>query len=247
MKKAKKIIYPFCFAIILIAVWNLWKIKKSTEKTEELYAALASQAEAEQEEAATDQNQTVVNPWLLKLQQQNRELAGWIRIPGTEINYPVMQTESDNDYYLTHDFNREENVHGALFLDVNCSIRDSENLIIYGHNMKDGTMFQNLMGYKDADYCNANGRIRLDLPEESSWYQLLFVMLLSEADAEKFPYYKCIDLSNEEIYQGFLTQCSRYAIWQNGSLPEPGTRLLTLSTCEYSEENGRLVVVAQIS
>lgn len=247
MKKIKKILYPICAVIILFAMWNLWEIRSSTEKTEELYTELAEQAG--EKRAAVDKKESaaaqLINPWLDELKKQNPDLVGWIRIPDTVIDYPVMQTETDNDFYMDHDFDRNENAHGALFLDVNCRIGKAENLIIYGHHMKDGTMFQNLMKYKEAEFCENNGTIRFDTPEESAVYQVIFVMLLSEKDAEKFPYYKCTDLSDQEIYQGFLTQCSRYAIWQSEDLPSPGTRLLTLSTCEYSSENGRLVVVAK--
>lgn len=258
MKKAKKILYPICAVILLIAVWNLWSIKSSTVHTEKLYNTLAERTESGNEQKKepdeTEQNaadnesaasKKIANPWLTELQKENEELAGWIKIPDTAIDYPVMQTGSDNDYYLTHDFNKEENVHGAPFLDVNCQIGTSENLIIYGHNMKDKTMFQNLMLYRDASFCESNGVIEFDTPEESRKYQVIFVMLISEKEAESFPYYKYIDLSDETLYRNFLEQCSRYAIWQSKSLPEPGTELLTLSTCEYSRQNGRLVVVAK--
>lgn len=259
MKKIKKILYPICAVGILFALWNLQKIDQSTKRTEKLYHELAKQWEQERKTTGSKEagdkdagmvetergGASVANAWLLDLQQQNQELAGWIRIPDTEIDYPVMQTKEDNDYYLTHDFEREENVHGTPFLDVNCKIGESENLIIYGHHMKDGTMFQNLMLYEDPKYCESNGIIEFDTPEESQQYQVIFVMLLSEEDTGDFPYYKCTDLAKEELYQGFLTRCSQYAIWQSNDLPDPGTQLLTLSTCEYSRENGRLVVVAK--
>lgn len=259
MKRMKRILYPICALLLAFAVWKLYGIERSTKDTEQLYGDLAQQAKAEQEQqsdagesdsgtedgtAAQDGTDTA-NAWLTKLQEQNDELVGWLRIPGTVIDYPVMQTASDNDYYLTHDFDRKENPHGAPFLDVNCRIGESDNLIIYGHHMKDGTMFQNLMKYKDAEFCRTNSRIEFDTPDEQMQYQVIFVLLLSAEDAEKFPYYKCMDLSYEEIYEGFLKQCSRYAIFQADELPEPGTKLLTLSTCEYSKEDGRLVIVAE--
>lgn len=256
MKKLKRILYPVCAVLLLVAVWKLWSIDSSTRITEKLYDALAQRAregrsdtgaesDASHEQISETSDDGLANAWLLDLQSQNEELAGWIRISGTDIDYPVMQTGSDNDYYLTHDFNREENVHGTPFLDVNCRIGESDNLIIYGHNMKDGTMFQNLMKYKDSGFCESNRTVEWDTPEAHAEYQIIFVMLISAEEAEKFPYYQCIDLSYEEIYEGFLKQCSRYAIWQSNDLPDPGTELLTLSTCEYSQTDGRLVVVAK--
>ncbi len=254
MKKIKKVLYPVCGLIIAFALWNLWSIQQSEKHAEELYGALARQKDSHRETAqrqterdGDDENNTdpADSDWLVKLKEQNDELAGWITIPGTVIDYPVMQTEEDNDYYLTHDFERSEDPHGTPFLDVNCRIGESENLIIYGHHMKDGTMFQNLMLYKDAGFCQSNGLILFETPGERAQYQIIYVLLMSEKDTEKFPYYKCVDLSMEEIYQGFLKQCSRYAIWSGEELPDPGTKLLTLSTCEYTNENGKLVVVAK--
>ena len=259
MKKLKRILYPLCAVIVLFALWNLWKIRQSTEKETLLYQELASQAHAvetvEQQTEEQDQSNEmpddvmagshpVKNQWLLELKKQNEELAGWLTIPDPVIDYPVMQTAEDNDFYLDHDFERKEDPHGTPFLDVNCRIGESENLIIYGHHMKDGTIFQNLMLYKDAEFCENSGYVQFDTVEESAQYQVIFVMLISAEEAEDFPYYKCTDLSDDEIYQGFLKQCSRYAIWQAEKLPESGTKLLTLSTCEYSKDDGRLVVVA---
>lgn len=270
MKKIKRILYPVCAVILLFAVWNLWNIKQSTENSTNLYQTLARQARTGQSESKPEPEtaepaEKVVsqetepetpddimagsfppeNPWLLDLQKQNQELVAWITIPGTVIDYPVMQTAEDDDYYLTHDFEGNEDPHGTPFLDVNCRIGESENMIIYGHHMKDGTMFQNLMRYKEAEFCEANGLIRFDTVEESAQYQVIYVLILSKEETEDFPYYLCIDLSKDETYRRFLQLCGKYAIWSGKELPEPGTRLLTLSTCEYSKENGRLVVIAK--
>ena len=140
MKKLKRILYPLCAVIVLFALWNLWKIRQSTEKETLLYQELASQAHAvetvEQQTEEQDQSNEmpddvmagshpVKNQWLLELKKQNEELAGWLTIPDTVIDYPVMQTAEDNDFYLDHDFERKEDPHGTLFLDVNCRIGES--------------------------------------------------------------------------------------------------------------------------
>ena len=241
MKKLKKIIYPLCAVILLIAAGNLWEIRQSTEKSTALYQSLADQAHDKDVRAGYD---PIVNPWIVDLQKQNKDLAGWLRISGTNIDYPVMQTGEDNDFYMNHDFDGREDPHGTPFLDVNCRIGQSENLIIYGHHMKDGTMFQNLMFYKAAEFCEKNGVIQFDTPIESAQYQLLYVLTMSEKEAMDFPYYQYIDLSEEKNYEEFLNQCTRYAIWSAEEIPQTCAGLLTLSTCEYSKENGRLVVVA---
>lgn len=251
VRKIKLVLYPICGAVIVTAGWQLWKMMCSMQHTEELYAELTEV----REENAGSVEEMMANPWLLELQEENPEVAGWIRIPDTRIDYPVMQTEEDNDYYLNHDFNRESNAHGAPFLDVNCRIGESENLIIYGHNMKDKTMFQNLMLYKDAQFCESNGTIEFDTPEKSMYYQVIFVMLLSAEETEEFPYYQYIDLSDADRYQEFLEMCAQYAIWERDGWQSQGQQaaeqssgicdtLLTLSTCEYTRKDGRLVVVA---
>lgn len=254
MKIIKRILYPICILCIVISAWNLWKIQSSTQQTKDLYDNLADQARASKEEEdasgtesgeKTEEDENSMQVYLTVLQKQNADVIGWIRIPGTVIDYPVMQTDKErDDYYLTHDFQQQENPHGAPFLDVNCQLGVSDNLIIYGHNMKDKTMFQNLQLFEDAVFCESNGEIEFDTLTDSSTYRVVFVMLITEKEAEKFPYHRCIDLSNDEIYQGYLQQCQRYAIWQVKELPKTGTDLLTLSTCEYSRKNGRLVIVA---
>ena len=125
MKKLKKIIYPVCLIILVFACWNLWKIKESTRQTKELYDKLAQQTSEPKFDTKVEisqKNSFGINTKIQKLQQQNEELVGWLKIDGTVIDYPVMQTAADNDYYLTHDFERNDNVHGTPFLDVNCSL-----------------------------------------------------------------------------------------------------------------------------
>ena len=259
MKWIKRIVYPICAVVIAVAGWKLWQMYQAMTQTQELYTSLWEKAETLQENTAEADDS---NPWLTELQKENPELVGWIRIDGTNINYPVMQTAEDNDYYLDHDFERESNAHGTPFLDVNCRIGESENLIIYGHNMKDGTMFRDLMLYKDAEFCASNGTIEFLTPEDSTEYQVRFVLLLSAEDTEVFPYYEYVDLTGKEDdaaeagsaeedsagagrYEEYLQKCAEYAIWQSEELPETGAELLTLSTCEYSTADGRLVVVAE--
>ena len=247
MKKLKKIIYPVCLIILVFACWNLWKIKESTRQTKELYDKLAQQTSEPQFDTKVEisqKNSFGINTKIQKLQQQNEELVGWLKIDGTVIDYTVMQTSADNDYYLTNDFERNDNVHGTPFLDVNCSLETSDNLIIYGHNTKDGTMFQNLELYQDPAFCTSNEWISWDTLEKSTRYRVVFVIEISKIETETFPYYDYMDLSDKDRYQEFLDGCNEYAIWKSSELPHTGTKLLTLSTCDFSKEDGRLVIVA---
>lgn len=263
LKKIKIVLYSICLIIIVVAGWNLWSIYSSTKNSTELYDKLAQQAHAEdstaeqweyvdteEEEVSYDPNVSsgfdpVINPWIMELQKQNKELVGWISIADTRIDYPVMQTDEDTDFYLSHDFEKKKENHGTPYLDVNCKVDKSDNLVIYGHNMKDGTMFHDLLEYRNADFCTQNGLIRFDTPEESGQYQVAFVMLISVKEAEEFPYHQAIKFENEESFNDYLQKCEKYAVWSSTQKPVFGAKLLTLSTCEYTKNNGRLVVVAQ--
>lgn len=191
------------------------------------------------------QNVEAVNAWLVDMKQQNVELAGWITVPNTVIDYPVMQTVEDNDFYLTHDFDKQENSHGAPFADVNCILGESDNQMIYGHHMKDGTMFAGLMEYENHEFCEKNDDIIFYTSGKTMRYEVIYVMNLSSQAVEEFPYYRYIDFGNDYTYEDYLSQCRKYALWSRREIPEEKGRLLTLSTCEYSGKDGKFVIVAR--
>lgn len=252
MKTIKAVLYTACLICAMIGIWNLYDMKRSTVQTTELYEALAEAKPVTEATAAPttpdDINagySPVTNPWLAELQEENSELAAWLTVDGTNIDYPVMQTLWDNDYYLSHDFSKQYNRHGTPFLDVDCRLAASENLVIYGHHTSDGIMFSNLEKFRQASFCEEYGTICLDTVEDSREYQVVLVMVISTKEAQEFPYHRKINLSRQEEYLDFLARCREYAIWESDSMPEPGTKLLTLSTCEYTKQDGRLVVVAK--
>lgn len=254
MKILKAMLYSMCAVVITLSAWNLWKIQQSENDTTELYTSLSKQVyHLEEQQEATTGNDVmsgeqvqIVNPWITELKKQNRELIAWLRIPNTIIDYPVMQTKEDNDYYLTHSFDMNQDRHGTPFVDVRCRVGKSENVIIYGHHMKDGTMFQNLMLYKDAEFCKNNENIQLFTAEETFSYKVICVILIGEREMEAFPYFNYIDFQDAERFHEFWEKCGEYAVWKTEGPVVYGNALLTLSTCEYSKGNGRLVVIAQM-
>lgn len=257
MRKAKRVIYFVCAVIILLSAWNIICMNAAQKETDDYYSTLAQHAHpytgdqtgpvqksfSSDVEAGEGQEETV-NQWLLDLRAQNRELAGWITVPGTVIDYPVMQTEKDDDFYLTHNFSCGRDRHGTPFADVNCSTGESDNLIIYGHNMKDGTMFAGLMNYRDSSFCEKNGPVMFYTPQRTMSFEVFCVMVISAKEAEDFPYYQYTDFKDESEFSRYLQNCSHYSVW-SGKMPEYGEKMLTLSTCEYSKEDGRLVVMAR--
>ena len=181
------------------------------------------------------------------LYMKNKSLAGWIRIPDTEIDYPVMQTRN-NDYYLNHDFDQNEDKNGSLFIDADCSIWPrSENLIIYGHNMKSGKMFGTLDKYKSEDYYKKHPAIEFDTIYENGTYQIMYVFseVVHESSEVTFKYYQFIDANSAEEYDSNMRTMAEMSLYDTGVTSHFGDDLITLSTCDYEEGAERFAVVAK--
>jgi len=181
------------------------------------------------------------------LYNQNKSLIGWVKIADTVIDYPVMQTVN-NEYYLDHNFNQEYDKNGSIFLDASCSIYPrSTNLIIYGHHMKSGKMFGSLQKYQNESYYEEHKYIEFDTIYEQGTYEVMFVFrdkVYSQEDVN-FKYYEFIDANSEEEFYSYMDEMAAASYYDTGVIPQYGDRLLTLSTCDYQQDNGRFVVVAR--
>ncbi len=179
----------------------------------------------------------------------NRDFIGWLSIDGTNIDYPVMYTPYDPEYYLHRNFYGETDSSGTLFADYRCSFNpDSTNIIIYGHHMRSGTMFGRLVDFKDEDYLEAHSTITFDTIYRSGTYEI-FAAFLSKAydiDDDVFKYYDFINAYSAEEYYDYLANIKAISLYYNDSIaPEYGTGLLTLSTCDYTQDDGRFVLLAR--
>lgn len=176
----------------------------------------------------------------------NNDLVGWIRIDGTTINYPVVQRPEQTDYYLRRDFYGEKASHGCIYAREQCDVTaPSDNITIYGHRMKDGTMFAPLAAYEDKAYWEANQYIQFDTLTEHHTYQIIAVFLTTATLGEGFQYHLFVDAEDTSDFNSFIARCKQLALYETGLSAAPGDKLITLSTCEYTQENGRLVVVAK--
>lgn len=178
-----------------------------------------------------------------KLQKKNSDFVGWIKIDGTGIDYPVMQSKYDPDYYLHHSFEKEYSRHGVPYLDSECDIENSNNLIIYGHHMKDGSMFAPLVKYENEGFRETHQIIEFNTVEERSRY-LVLAAFTYNADSQEFNYTHYTDM-NEREFEDFIKEVKHRSIYDTGVNAQYGDMLLTLSTCEYSYANGRFVLVAK--
>ena len=203
------------------------------------------------EETGTSETKTDENDILIKysqLHKENPDFAGWIQIPDTTIDYPVMYVKDDNETYLHANFKKEYDAGGVPFIDGYCSLEPvSDNLIIYGHHMNDNSMFQPLMNYKDKKFCDAHQTIRFDTLKETGTYTVISVIsarALAEGE-EGFRYYGHLDFSDETDFNNYMTNIRQLQLYDTGETAVFGDRLITLSTCEYSQEDGRLAVIAK--
>ena len=181
------------------------------------------------------------------LYEKNKKLIGWLQIDDTIIDYPVMQT-SNNEYYLEHNFNQEYDKNGSLFLDYECNIYPrSTNLIIYGHHMKSGQMFGQLQKYAKESYGKKHSTITFDSIYEKATYEVMYVFrsqVYKESDIV-FKYYQFIDANSEEEFNSYMKEMAAMSLYDTGVTASFGDSLLTLSTCDHSQEDGRFVVVAK--
>lgn len=180
------------------------------------------------------------------LYEMNSDIVGWMSIPGTTLDYPVMQTPNDPNYYLTRNFDRENSSRGCLYVQENCDVfAPSDNLVIYGHRMRDGSMFGLLGNYTDRSYWEAHPDIYFDTLTRKQTYRIVAVFITESSVTSGFAYHQYVDLDSPEDFDKFITTCRQKAFYDTGVEVAPGDELITLSTCEYTTANGRLVVVAK--
>ncbi|NTW71548.1 MAG: class B sortase [Eubacteriaceae bacterium] len=175
-----------------------------------------------------------------ELQKVNGDTAGWIKIDDTMIDYPVVRT-IENEYYLAHDFYKNESKAGTIFMDYrNLGDGIDRNVILYGHNMKDGSMFKDLMKYKDRSFFDSHRFIQFDtLLEETKWE--IFSVYVTGTDF----YYIDTDFSTDEEYQVFLDTLQKKSLFPTDVRLTAADQILTLSTCSYEFDNARFVVQAR--
>lgn len=173
--------------------------------------------------------------------RQIENCVAWLEIPNTDIDYPIMQKKNDPEYYLRRNYKGEYSYSGTPFLDSKCNIAASQNLIIYGHNMKDGTMFSNLMKYKDTEYCKQHHTIYLTIDDTVYEYELYAVCKVFNDDG----WYTFTEQTSKETFNELISHIQNKSLYKSDETAEYGDNFLTLSTCEYSQENSRLIVIAK--
>lgn len=184
-------------------------------------------------------------PLYVELNGENPDFFAWLQVEDTVLDYPVMHTPDDPEKYLHLNFEGEYFYGGTPFMDYRCSA-DSDNLIIYGHNMLSGMMFREIIQYEDKAYWQEHPTIRLVTEFEDREFEVLAVFRdrVYYKHEDVFKFYNFIDAEDEAAYYDAIANFKAKAIYDTGVDPEYGDQLITLVTCAYHTENGRFVVVA---
>lgn len=177
--------------------------------------------------------------------EQNSDFVGWISIDGTNIDYPVMQTIDNPNYYLKHSFEKQYSDYGVPYVQENCDLEFSDNCVIYGHHMNNGSMFADLCKYADEDFYREHKTIRFDTLSGFGEYEVISAFKTVAYSEQGFKYYHFVNADSAEDFDAFIAKCKELAFYDTGVTAEYGDKLITLSTCEYSRQNGRMVVVAK--
>lgn len=259
-EKKRKIVMAACVVLCIICFGYFGAYyqvaAKSAKEFEELVAlkkaGAVKAAEAGANEvkihlAESDEDTPDILAEYEAIYNKNKKLIGWIKIDDTLIDYPVMQTVN-NEYYLDHNFNQEEDRNGCIFMDYQCDvIKGCDNIILYGHHMKSGKMFGTLNKYSQKAYYDEHPVIQFDTIYEKGEYQIMYVFrskVYSEEDVN-FKYYQFINAGSEKEFNSYINEMSALSLYDTGVTAAYGDELLTLSTCDYQETKGRFVVVAK--
>lgn len=217
-------VFVICAAVLIN--WHL-ESKNTQDAINELDRVLTESETAEDDE----------KPYI-------KNCVAWIEIPGTDIDYPVMQKQGDPEYYLRRNYKGEYSYSGTPFLDENCNIRLSKNLIVYGHNMKDGTMFSELTKYKDLKFCMEHQAMKLTIDGITYNYTLYAVC---SVDASEGWYTFTNEVSEDNFAELISHTQNRSSYLSSTEQAAYGDHFLTLSTCDYASDDARLIVIAKRS
>jgi sortase B len=254
-----RIIVIVCTSIFFFSMYHVVDYFHNSHKSNQLYAAIQKQYTEQSltndiqiinEETSTMskntdevlpiENSAVIMERFLPLLEVNDETVGWITVPNTSVDYPVMKTV-DNDYYLNHDFLRSRSDGGSIFMDFrNSGAGTDRHTILYGHNMRDGSMFQGLMNYKERSFFDNNRFITFtNLYEEIEWE--IFSAYVTDTN---FYYIETRFRSNRD-FVNFLSKLQEKSMFQQMIELTEEDQVLTLSTCSYEFDDARFVIHAR--
>jgi sortase B len=257
MKEWNAILIIFCALVALACCICLFGYYRDSAESDAEYRRIAFQIDGAAEYGGGENSGSggsagyndKYRAWFKNLKKKNADSAAWIKIPGTKVDYPVMRApEKKPEYYLHRNFRKERSASGALFMPHICDPdKPSGNIIVYGHNMQSGSMFGALRKYTKKSYAEKHGTIKYGTERGWETYRIAAVFTASVGTGQKseFRYYEVSDFASESDFENYIKAAEERRLYDTGERPKFGDRLLTLSTCEYTHKNGRLVLVAR--
>lgn len=269
-----KILTVFLVTIFICSLgyitYNLYKNQKEEQRLEELTNLVKNPEEVDIVETQIEEETEIIEteteeeeelrilPEYEELYNENSDFIGWIKIDDTSIDYPVMQTSIEEPtFYIHKDWEKKDSKKGLPYIESLCTIGESKNLIIYAHNMKDGTMFGSLKKYKEKSFYDEHQIIKFDTIYEKSDYQIISVLLAqvfyvgdtdeirSDINDDEFVFYNYIDIDSEKEFNEYIAHVKERSLYDTEVTAEYGDDLITLCTCNYHVKDGRLLVVAK--
>ena len=264
MRKKKIVlnILIIVFALVFIGCgWYLfsyyWDAKQAGDEIEELEQLVEDTAALSEDDPEIAEDIEIVAPSgdkkkvfkkYKKLYKKNNDVIGWVKVDDTPINYPVMFTPKDNEYYLHRNFNKQDDSNGMPFLDAACDPDDPDNnLLIYGHHMRSGMMFAHLEDFEDESFYKKHKIIHFDTLYETGDYEIIAVFRsqVYPENVDTFKYYEYLGHLSEKRFKEYVEGIEKLSMYKTGIKPEYGEQLLSLVTCAYHVNEGRFVVVAR--
>ena len=252
-KKRSKLFWVFLIIFLAAAAFAVYyytsqqkkeevydKLKENNKKTEE--PKVKEEPIQEPEQAAEPEPEPVDIPIdFAELQKMNPEIYAWIQIPGTEVDYPIVQRPEDDAYYLDHTIEGEEGLPGSIYTEsLNKQDFTDKNTVIYGHNMKDCTMFGGLKDYKDSAYMDEHSEVYIYTPEHIFTYKIFAAVTYDSRHIMV-----AFDFDQDEQYQAYLdslSQVRNMASYINTDIPvTTSDRIITMSTCNGNNDQRFLV------
>lgn len=266
-KKSKLIPILYCIAVaLLVLIIAMMLIIVNRRKDTPVKAPTSASTTAAMEAATTEPTVTTAAPTtepttvpttepplvmlenMAELYEKNPDVIGYIKIEGTRLDYPVMYTPDDEEKYLRTSFEGNPSIAGVPFIDADCSVDPrSDNLLIYGHNMANGTAFNSLMNYQQKNYWQDHPTFTYSTLYEEKTYEIIaaFYDRVYYKYEDVFKFYQFIDAEDESHFNEAITYFKDKSVYDTGVTAEYGDKLITLITCAYHVDNGRFVVVGK--
>lgn len=253
-KKKRHVLYNLLLAVCVVTfgvsgsllLRDLISNRKQDAAFEEIREKLQSPAETGEMPRESDSGEEEARFAAYRaLHDENSDMAGWIRIEGTPVDYPVMFTPDRPEYYLHRDFHKEKSSYGTPFLAENCRLESPRSsLLVYGHHMKNGSMFAALQNYTGKEYWSQHPQVQFDTLDETGSYEIAAVVKL-QASGNAVPWQDLLFPEDEAEFDEAWKVFRKHMFYETGVELTAEDELLALVTCEYTLKDGRLMVIAK--